>query len=120
MPPQYIQYPNKILQSAGADYGLVNEAPDGDGFSRQYYTFLQLEQEPGVFYPTLGIKAIQQYLKIPEDSLPELTDRGSTLQYGPLEIPMFSGDGRFLVNIYGPERFLNGWRRLKIPERDKY
>ncbi len=107
MPPQYIQYPNKILQSAGADYGLVNEAPDGDGFSRQYYTFLQLEQEPGVFYPTLGIKAIQQYLKIPEDSLPELTDRGSTLQYGPLEIPMFSGDGRFLVNIYGPPSGVN-------------
>ncbi|MDP7653698.1 MAG: CHASE2 domain-containing protein, partial [Candidatus Marinimicrobia bacterium] len=47
MPPQYIQFPNPVLQTANADYGLVNEAPDKDGFSRQYYTFLQLEQEPG-------------------------------------------------------------------------
>ncbi|MEE2877059.1 MAG: adenylate/guanylate cyclase domain-containing protein [Candidatus Neomarinimicrobiota bacterium] len=107
MPPQYIQYPNNILQSAETDYGLVNEAPDRDGFSRQYFTFLKLEKEPGVFYPTLGMKAIQKYLGISDDSLPKLTDDGSMLRYGPLDIPMFSGDGRFLVNIYGPPSGVN-------------
>jgi len=107
IPPQYIQYPNIILQGSNPDYGLVNEGPDKDGFSRQYYTFLQLEQEPGVFFPTLGLKAIQRYLNIPEETVPKLNENGTILHYGPLKIPMFSIDGRFLVNIYGPASGVN-------------
>ena len=43
IPPQYIQFPNAILKSANADYGLVNEDPDTDGFSRPVsYTHLTL------------------------------------------------------------------------------
>ena len=107
IPPQYIQYPNNIIQGSRPDYGLVNEGPDKDGFSRKYYTFLQIEQEPGVYYPTLGLKAMQKYLNISEQALPNLNEEGDTLFYGPLSIPMFSSDGRFLVNIYGPTSGVN-------------
>jgi len=107
IPPQYIQYPNDILTSAATSYGLVNEAPDKDGFSRQYYTFLQLAQEPGTWYSTLGIRAIHEYWDLPDTTLPSLNDDATVLTYGPLEIPLFSGDGRFLVNIYGPPSGVN-------------
>jgi adenylate cyclase len=107
MPPQYIQFPNPVLQTANADYGLVNEAPDKDGFSRQYYTFLQLEQEPGVWYPSLGVKAIQKFLDVEDNVLPSLNEDATEINYGPLTIPIFSDDGRFLVNIYGPPSGVN-------------
>ncbi|MCS5661001.1 MAG: CHASE2 domain-containing protein, partial [Dehalococcoidia bacterium] len=107
MPPQYIQFPNPVLQTANADYGLVNEAPDKDGFSRQYYTFLQLEQEPGVWYPSLGVKAIQRFLDVEDNVLPSLNEDATEINYGPLTIPIFSDDGRFLVNIYGPPSGVN-------------
>ena len=184
MPPQYIQFPNPVLQTANADYGLVNEAPDKDGFSRQYYTFLQLEQEPGdedlaqtlkykqafeaqkepstdprggytrarrlphvsreyqnfistnsqedikqkfepliqetkrlnqidydnytnVWYPSLGVKAIQKFLDVEDNVLPSLNENATEINYGPLTIPIFSDDGRFLVNIYGPPSGVN-------------
>tara|TARA_A100001011_G_scaffold195066_1_gene203415 strand:+ start:5293 stop:7776 length:2484 start_codon:yes stop_codon:yes gene_type:complete len=101
-PPQYIQLPNKILQNSEPDYGLVNEQADRDGFSRQYYTFFTLDQNPGVWYPSLGIKAIQRYLDFPDSTLPRFNDNYTNLKYGPLQIPFFSSDARFLVNIYGP------------------
>ncbi|MDP6396151.1 MAG: CHASE2 domain-containing protein [Candidatus Marinimicrobia bacterium] len=107
MPPQYIQFPNPVLLTANADYGLVNEAPDKDGFSRQYYTFLQLEQEPGVWYPSLGVKAIQKFLDVEDNVLPSLNEDATEINYGPLTIPIFSNDGRFLVNIYGPPSGVN-------------
>ena len=101
-PPQYIQLPNEILQNSKPDYGLVNEQADRDGFSRQYYTFFTLDQNPGVWYPSLGIKAIQRYLDFPDSTLPRFNDNYTNLKYGPLQIPFFSSDARFLVNIYGP------------------
>ncbi len=101
-PPQYIQLPNKVLQNSNPDYGLVNEQSDRDGFSRQYYTFFTLDQNPGVWYPSLGIKAIQRYLDFPDSTLPRFNENYTNLKYGPLKIPFFSSDTRFLVNIYGP------------------
>ena len=56
----------EILKNSNPDYGLVNEQADRDGFSRQYYTFFTLDQNPGVWYPSLGIKAIQRYLDFPD------------------------------------------------------
>ncbi|MBQ83660.1 MAG: hypothetical protein CMG31_02560 [Candidatus Marinimicrobia bacterium] len=85
----------------------MNEAPDKDGFSRQYYTFLQLEQEPGVWYPSLGVKAIQKFLDVEDNVLPSLNEDATEINYGPLTIPIFSDDGRFLVNIYGPPSGVN-------------
>jgi len=102
LPAQYIQLPNNILQNANPYYGLVNEQPDRDGFSRQYYTFFTLDQNPGVWYPSLGLKAIQRYLDFPDSTLPRFSDDFKNLKYGPLKIPFFSNDTRFLVNIYGP------------------
>ena len=106
-PPQYIQLPNDILQNANPDYGLVNEQPDRDGFSRQYYTFFTLHQNPGIWYPSLGLKAIQRYLDFPDTTLPRFNDDFTNLKYGPLQIPFFGNDTRFLVNIYGPPSGLN-------------
>ena len=91
-PPQYIQLPNEILQNSKPDYGLVNEQADRDGFSRQYYTFFTLDQNPGVWYPSLGIKAIQRYLDFPDSTLPRFNDNYTNLKYGPLQIPFFSSD----------------------------
>ena len=101
IPPQYIQFPNAILKSANADYGLVNEDPDTDGFSRQYYTFMTIE-ESDTLYPTLGLKAVQNFLDIPDTTMPSFSEDYTKLFFGPLKIPMFSYPGRFLVNIYGP------------------
>ena len=106
VPPQYIQFPNAILQSANADYGLVNENPDTDGFSRQYFTFMTIESSD-TLYPTLGLKAVQNFLDIPDTTMPFFNEDASKLSYGPLEIPIFSYPGRFLVNIYGPSSAQN-------------
>lgn len=106
VPPQYIQFPVDVLQSADPDYGLVNEDPDPDGFSRQYFTFLQIEQDPGILYPTLGIKAVQKYLDLPEETLPQLNFEDNILNYGPLVIPVTT-TAKFYINFYGPPSGIN-------------
>ncbi len=102
VPPQYIQYPIDILRSANPSFGLVNENPDLDGFSRQYYTFLSVQQEPDRWYPTLGMKAAQKYLELSDETLPSVDYDNNVINYGPLTIPISSSPGRFLVNYYGP------------------
>ncbi|MCH8070048.1 MAG: CHASE2 domain-containing protein, partial [Candidatus Marinimicrobia bacterium] len=106
IPPQYIQFPVEVLQSADPDYGLVNEDPDPDGFSRQYFTFLTIEQDPGIWYSTLGIKAVQKYLELPDTTLPQINLEDNILNYGPLVIPLTT-NGKFYINFYGPPSGFN-------------
>ncbi|MCH8011894.1 MAG: adenylate/guanylate cyclase domain-containing protein [Candidatus Marinimicrobia bacterium] len=107
IPPQYIQFPVEVLRSADPDYGLVNEEPDTDGFSRQYFTFLKIEQERDTWYSTLGIKAVQKYLNLPDTTLPHINLEDNILNYGPLKIPLSSKNGKFLINFYGPPSGIN-------------
>jgi len=114
VPPQYIQFPIDVLRSANPNYGLANENPDQDGVSRQYFTFLTVKQDPGRWYPTMGMKAIQKYLELPDETLPSVDYEKNSLNYGPLTIPISSPPGRFLVNYYGPPS------AIKIGERDAW
>jgi len=107
IPPQYIQFPVEVLKSADPDYGLVNEEPDKDAVSRQYFTFLTIEQDPGILYSTLGIKAVQKYLNLPDTTLPHINLEDNILNYGPLKIPLSSKNGKFLINFYGPPSGIN-------------
>lgn len=102
IPPQYVQYPIDVLQTANPSFGLVNENPDLDGVSRQYFTFLSATHDPGRWYPTLGMKAVQKYLDLPDETLPSVDHAKNVVNYGPLTIPISGRGERFLVNYYGP------------------
>jgi len=99
IPPEYIQKPVDPLLRAGSEVGLVNEYRDVDGFTRRYILFNGIPQDEEV-YLSLGIKAVEEYMEIPDTT--RLVQTAQFVEYGPLHIRTFGHPDLCLINFYGP------------------
>ena len=99
IPPDYINYPIQVLLDAGAETGLIGEIKDRDGVTRKALLFSMVSNDP-VLHLALPLKAIKQYLDIPDDE--KLIPAGKGFEYGGLYIPSYRRSNTFIVNFYGP------------------
>ena len=99
IPPDYVAYPIDKLLEAGAETGLVGEVKDQDGVTRKGMIFSKVSND-STLYLSLPLKAIKDYLNIPDDE--RLVPTAEGLKYGDLLIRSQGNTNTFLVNYYGP------------------
>ena len=99
IPPDYINYPLKVLRDAGAETGLIGEIKDRDGVTRKALLFSMVTDDP-VLHLALPLKAIKYYLDISDDE--KLIPDGKGFNYGGLYISSYQRSNTFIVNFYGP------------------
>ena len=100
---------------ATADWGLVNDLVDGDGYLRRYQLFQPLLRDTLIMDEdgiprreqysqqqfSLGMVLLKQLLKLPDSTL--FLPDGHVTHYGPLDIPTYRGlQNAFPINYYGP------------------
>ena len=99
IPPDYINFPIKVLRDAGAETGLIGEIKDRDGVTRKALLFSMVTDDP-VLHLALPLKAIKYYLDISDDT--KLIPVGKGFDYGGLYISSYRRSNTFIVNFYGP------------------
>ena len=101
-PPEYIMEPVKLIMEAEPATGLINDLKDIDGFSREYSIAGFMDHEPGIPYPTLGLKCVQEYFDISDTVKLVWNKQELVWTLGPLNIQAHGKTNSFLVNYYGP------------------
>lgn len=89
--------PIKVLLETGAEWGIVNEIKDADGFTRKYNLFMPHE---GKLHLSLGLKVIKLLNNIPDDAKIEV--KGDYVYYGNTRIYWYGENNTMLINYYGP------------------
>ncbi len=102
MPPQYIMTPVERIMAADPQTGLINELKDFDGTTRKYALFYEMNHEPGIWYLSLGMKALKEYWQLPDNTLPTLNLADYEITYGPATFKTYGRSASFLINYYGP------------------
>jgi adenylate cyclase len=102
IPPEYIMEPVKLIMEAEPATGLINDLKDIDGFSREYSIAGFMDHEPGIPYPTLGLKCVQEYFDISDTVKLVWNNEELVWTFGPLNIQAHGKTNSFLVNYYGP------------------
>ena len=91
--------PISVLMKTGAEWGIVNEPGDPDGFTRRYLLYQPFGDET---YLPIGLKAYK-LIKGYSDSVEVNTD-ANYFYYGDLKIPRWEGTNTMLVNFCGPAK----------------
>ena len=103
VPPQMLVTPNEYIMQVNPDHGLVDIDEDKDHFTRRYPVFGAMAHEPGVWRPSLAVKAVKYFLEIDDDPGLTYDFEVGEFTYGPITIPTYGSDyPGFLTNIYGP------------------
>lgn len=79
-------------------FGHVNMLVEKDGVSRKEPLVIEYN---GIFYPSITLQAVIQYLNIPKDKI--ILNLSGGIQIGERYIPT-DEMGRLLINYYGPEQ----------------
>ncbi|MFQ6616083.1 MAG: adenylate/guanylate cyclase domain-containing protein, partial [Fidelibacterota bacterium] len=82
--------------------GLVDEPQDSDGYTRKYFVFNSMRHEPDQWYWTLGMRAVQKFLGFPDDAPLSGNMYEGRITWGPVTIPTYGAENKFLINFYGP------------------
>ena len=90
--------PIKKLMDTEAEWGIVNEPGDPDGFTRRYLLFQPLDD---VAYLSIGLKAIKLLKNYPDTLTPGFDD--DYFYYGDYKIPRIEAN-TMLVNYCGPAK----------------
>ncbi len=93
--------PLPVLCETGANWGIVNEIVDPDGFTRRYLLYLSTGKEKK---PTIGLEALRFLRQFTEGTKVEI--EGRTCLFGDLKIPLYDRHS-FLINYYGPAGTFN-------------
>ncbi|MBI5960857.1 MAG: adenylate/guanylate cyclase domain-containing protein [Chloroflexi bacterium] len=96
----YYTYPTDTLKESARMLGHVNVVPDGDGQIRQIPLFIRDGEQ---VYPTLGLAAYMQYLRLPPD-LYEISDDEVEIAKRKLYIDSI---GQMLIYYFGPPSSVN-------------
>ncbi len=98
---QEISYPVDHIMQSNPETGLINDVIDGDGFTRLYPIYFQMDLNP-TYYLTLGIKAIKAFKGIPDSVIPTFNYDNQLWNYGGTNIKAYGYGNTFLINYYGP------------------
>jgi adenylate cyclase len=100
---------------ATADWGLINDLVDGDGYLRRYQLFQPLLRDTLITgsdgsvrreklsrqHPSLGMVLMKRLLELPDSAV--FIPDGHVTHFGPLDIPTYRGlQNVFPINYYGP------------------
>ncbi len=91
--------PVDTIRKAGAGFAIVNDAPDPDGFSRQYILYMTHRDTN---YVPLALKAYQFTLEKP-DTVHLYRNKPGMVTFAGLDIPTQT-ENTMLINFYGPAR----------------
>lgn len=94
----HIYPPNQRLLDTGAEWGLVNEPNDPDGFTRRYLLFQPVKEKS---YLPIGMKAVKLLRGFSESD--SIRNDDKYFYFGDLKIPRMDAH-TMLVNYCGPAR----------------
>ena len=102
-PAEYIQLPTEELMSIQPETGLVGEyKASEDAVTREYIIYSIINNDYSKVYLSLGLKAVKEYLDIPDEVIPLPDIDNEIINYGPLSISTYGHNATFLINYYGP------------------
>lgn len=84
------------LLESGSKWGIINDLPDADDFTRRYLLYLPHGDH---FKRSLGLEVLSAMHQIPDTS--EIHIQNQVCRYGSLQIPLYDRQS-FLINYYGP------------------
>ena len=103
LPPEYIMYPVEKIMESKPEIGMVGEfKASEDAVTREYIIYSTVNNEDAKVYLSIGLKAVKEYLDIPDScvTVPDLENEKIT--YGPLTIKTHGQFATFMINYYGP------------------
>ncbi len=90
--------PIPVLLKTGAEWGIVNEPNDPDGFTRRYLLYQPFGDKT---YLPIGIKAVKLFKGYHDTTKVGIED--NCFRYGDLSVPLFDRN-TMLVNFCGPAK----------------